>query len=154
MYSLNSQAALDPSSTEKNVTDTVEMYRLYHLAEDSQESDSLASFRHAYEGLALAASNNNAEWQSRMHQLVGQLMFTANQPDSCLHHYEQALAVAEQTGAKREIAKSNFSLAKCHAYYFSSFAIAFNFALDALHIWEELGDKPGIVASYYQLSEL
>jgi len=154
MYSLNSQAALDPSGTEKNVTDTVEMYRLYHLAEDSQESDSLALFLHAYEGLALAASNNNAEWQSRMHQLVGQLMFTANQPDSCLHHYEQALAAAEQTGAKREIAKSNFLLAKCHAYYFSSFAIAFNFALDALHIWEELGEKPEIVASYYQLSEL
>lgn len=154
IYTLASQASLDASSTEKDVTDTVQLSRLYNLAEDSQETDSLASFHHAHEGLQLAKSKGNAKWQSRMHQLVGQLMYTANQPDSSLYHFKQALAIAEQVKEKREIAKSNFFLAKCHAYYFSSFTIAFNHSLDALHVWEELKDKHKIVASYYQLSDL
>jgi len=154
IVTLNSQVPGNQTQTKNDALDTVQLSSLYDLAEETQETDSLASFRHAFEGLELARRNGNSKWQSRMHQLVGQLMYTANQPDSSLHHYEQALDIAERAEEKREIAKSNFLLAQCHAYYFSSFAIAFNYSIDALHTWEELEDEHEVVASYHQLSNL
>lgn len=148
------QAVIDQTKTENTILDTVQLSKLYNLVEESQEIDSLTAFRYAFEGLQKANQLDDGKWQSKMNQLIGQLHFNAHQPDSSLYYYEQALTIAEKVNEQREIARSNSLLAKCHAYFYSSFAKAFDYSLAALHVWEQVDDKKEIVASYYQLADL
>jgi two-component system, sensor histidine kinase PdtaS len=136
----------------KEKVDTLKLNLLDQLAKNAVGIDIRKALEYAKQGVQLAESTGNKNWQPRFYETAGRMHANLSQLDSANSCYDKAMAVYVATNNKRGQAGIFYK----YAYVFRSkgdVEKALAADLRSLRIMEELDDKEGIARAYEFVSD-